>query len=265
MTENRVQKDDLTQISGIGINRSQWLQETFGIQTYAELAALHATEVEKRLKKDGKTSPGRAEIESWLATAASFAEQQHTVSDNEGAWLPIANFLLIVEEQNQSGEMIRRTRTIHEEDQDTRSWQGISLLAASDWMLRKLSTATEQRFTEEVAITSAQPQAVIGQPEASGKFKDEMQGILRKMFALSETPPLSVEEQRLSGIPREPDESRIPQNQFSPDVQRVLMQLGIDPAASTSSEQRPPSGEAIPQRFSDDMQQIMRKMQQFLD
>lgn len=46
MEANETRYDDLTKISGIGAARQQWLARSFGVRTYADLAALLADEIE---------------------------------------------------------------------------------------------------------------------------------------------------------------------------------------------------------------------------
>ena len=46
--------DDLTILQGIGPARQQWLRASFGVRTFADLAALSPAAIEQRLKEDGQ-------------------------------------------------------------------------------------------------------------------------------------------------------------------------------------------------------------------
>lgn len=78
MNSDRVERDDLTTIPGIGPARQQWLAEAFGVRTYADLAVLSADEIETKLSADGKPY-ARDEVERWIQEAAEQAAKKEDI------------------------------------------------------------------------------------------------------------------------------------------------------------------------------------------
>ena len=72
MTGEKRQTDDLTIIDFIGSTMEKWLQKSFEVYAYADLAALSAEAIEERLKADGKI-PDKRKIEMWIEQAATLS------------------------------------------------------------------------------------------------------------------------------------------------------------------------------------------------
>jgi len=132
--KNTVPHDELTAIKGIGASRQKWLQKTFNVQTYRDLADLSAEEIESRLKASGKIV-SRAEIETWIAQAEHLATS--TIKDD--GWQPIASFVVEFQEhETESGIVEQRTRVHHVETDHTQLWAGIEQQALCRWMAEQL-------------------------------------------------------------------------------------------------------------------------------
>lgn len=133
-TKNTVPHDELTAIKGIGASRQKWLQKTFNVQTYRDLADLSAEEIESRLKAEGKIV-SRAEIETWIAQAKHLA----TSAVKDDGWQPIASFVVEFQEHEaESGIVEQRTRVHHVESDHTQLWAGIEQQAFCRWMIEQL-------------------------------------------------------------------------------------------------------------------------------
>lgn len=132
--KNTVPHDELTAIKGIGASRQKWLQKTFKVQTYRDLADLSAEDIESRLKAEGKIV-SRAEIETWIAQAEHLATS--TVKDD--GWQPIASFVVEFQEhETESGIVEQRTKVHHVESDHTQLWGGIEQQALCRWMAEQL-------------------------------------------------------------------------------------------------------------------------------
>ncbi len=66
-------RDDLTQIRGIGEARQQWFNETFNVYTFRALADLSVDDIEERTRAAGRSTTSRKDIEKWVAEAAALA------------------------------------------------------------------------------------------------------------------------------------------------------------------------------------------------
>ncbi|MBZ0283708.1 MAG: hypothetical protein K8L97_23425 [Anaerolineae bacterium] len=131
---NSVPLDELTAIKGIGASRQKWLQKTFNVQTYHDLANLSAEEIESRLKAEGKIV-SHAEIETWIAQAQHLA----TVAVKNDGWQPIASFVVEFQEhETETGIVEQRTKVHHVESDHTSLWAGIQQNQLCHWMIEQL-------------------------------------------------------------------------------------------------------------------------------
>lgn len=149
--------DDFTIITGIGKIRQKWLQKSFSINTFHELAQLSASEIEGKAKEDGKRI-ARTEIESWIQQAGdlipeSIASRQTspineveeladklTPSGNQNGWKSFASFLVYFQIREKNQEQTPYQTLVHhiEKDKET-SWQGIKAEKLSNWILMQIS------------------------------------------------------------------------------------------------------------------------------
>src|SRR5215203_3207972 len=119
--------DDLTQIKGIGHSTQQWLRETFAIYEYQDLAELSATELEQKLKADGKIA-SRSRIEQWLIQAVDLDKTTTTekpavdeITRSTASWKRVATFVVVFEESiTHIGKY--QTNVHHMEADVTQSW-----------------------------------------------------------------------------------------------------------------------------------------------
>jgi hypothetical protein len=128
--------DDLTVIEGIGATRSQWLQTSLGVQTYADLAALSADEVVAALRAAGQVASPSV-VASWIARARELAG-----AAEHPDWVPLASF--VVEFQGCQATPGLRTAVHHVEADETEAWPGIETERVSEWMLERAPEPAEE-------------------------------------------------------------------------------------------------------------------------
>lgn len=138
--------NELRRIRGIGAARAGWLQETFGVRSLADLAALDPDEICRRLAESGRGAVARDAVASWVATARELASGgTHEVTGASGAgagdelegdaWRPRASF--VVEFQSMAGGgggAVWRTAAHHVERDGDEEWPGIDCDGLSRWM-----------------------------------------------------------------------------------------------------------------------------------
>lgn len=153
-----------------------WLRESFGVKTYADLAALSHEAVEALAKKERRRFAG-GQIRSILAQArrrvraravkppqqeASMVEPSRTeptprASDPE--WQEFASFFVYFERKLRNGVEERRTvvkqRTAvhHMETGEQSQWPGIAAQDACEWMLNRIPKQPELVPSKETATT----------------------------------------------------------------------------------------------------------------
>jgi hypothetical protein len=153
--------DDLTVIKGIGQAREKWLQDTFNIRTYKDLAELSVSKIESKLKAEGKIV-SRSAIESWITEARELIpesvaleqiDDQPTPGDvarnlnssgRQNGWKPFATFLVYFQKRENKEHELAFQTLVHfmEEDRET-SWPGIEINGISAWLLRQISDHVE--------------------------------------------------------------------------------------------------------------------------
>lgn len=142
MNDTRHTGDDFAQIKGIGAARARWLRDTFGVQTFGELAALSPGAIEAALKAQHKIIAPR-EIELWLAQAHGMASRQQaapagTVSIENG-WQQMANFVVVYEQRTaDNGTRETRTSVYHMEADVSHQWPGIEREGVGAWMAAQI-------------------------------------------------------------------------------------------------------------------------------
>jgi hypothetical protein len=167
MNSNENAFDDFTAISGIGPARQIWLRDTFGIHTYQELAELTVSQIESKLKAEGKIVSRKA-IESWIdqardlmpesaaseqvkerPVAGELAERLNSAGHRNG-WEPFASFLVYFQTREKDQDQLAYRTLVHymEEDRET-SWPGIEVRGISAWMLGQISDLVDLPKLEE--------------------------------------------------------------------------------------------------------------------
>jgi hypothetical protein len=187
-------EDDFTQIKGIGAARMRWLQETFDVYTFEELAALSADAIAAQLKAEKKPITSGT-IEEWIKEAGRLAaEPRDSISSTgNGVWNITATFIVTVENKNENGVRTWRMIAHHMETDDTIHWPGFELAQLTDWMMAQLDIppqpfplpekaiepVPEARLfiSEEItpATEAAQPQPPPGVPDWLGKAEADLQ------------------------------------------------------------------------------------------
>lgn len=151
--------DNLTEITGIGPARQQWLREALGVRTYEDLAALAVEDVESRLRADGQI-PSRAAIEKWLRQARELAAAAPAEANSpvgEDGWKPFASFVVEFQVRERLGQARQRRTAVHymEEDRGA-SWPGIEHKRLCRWMVDQIH--------DEVELELEEPEAAPGEP-----------------------------------------------------------------------------------------------------
>lgn len=177
MNDTRHTRDDFAQIKGIGAARARWLRDTFGVQTFGELAALSPAAIEAALKDQHKII-ARGEIELWLAQAQALASHDETAPaatvSTENGWQQLANFV-VVYEQREADDGTRETRTsvYHMEADVSQQWPGIERESVGAWM------------AAQIGITDAALQTVAAPAVPQPLFDARLQKYIAKADSLT--------------------------------------------------------------------------------
>jgi hypothetical protein len=148
--------DDLTVITGIGAARQKWLREAFGVQTFSDLAALSADEIEARLRQEEQII-SRKTIEVWIAEAQEHASPNNTTSrkktrnaPHKEDWSELATFVIEFQERTVSGQAVEyQTTVFHSETEVLTKWPGLDPEQYIPWMLAQVS--------DKVSLEPAEP------------------------------------------------------------------------------------------------------------
>ena len=131
MSINETLFADLTLIKGIGPARQQWLRQSFGVRSYADLAALLPDDIEAMLKADGQIAR-RSAVEEWVAQAQTLSGTAAprpllTLPADEFAdWHPFASFVVEIQAREEDGRTAAtRTAVQHIERDKNATWPGI--------------------------------------------------------------------------------------------------------------------------------------------
>lgn len=169
--------DDLTTIKGIGPARQQWLRETFGIVSYADLAGLSADAIYERLKEGQIASP--TVIDSWIrqaqALAAAPAPRPQPVNE-QPEWKPVASFVVEFQQHEETGTL--RTSVHHVEADRTHHWPGVQQAALCQWMTAQLGDHA----------TAAEVEKPAPAPEPSEGYSSKLQQMLAKVNTATSMP-----------------------------------------------------------------------------
>jgi len=153
--------DNFKSITGIGPAREKWLQDTFNIHTYQELAKLTASQIEQKLKEEGKIV-SRKSIESWIEQARELIPDVPTnrqveeegvakelvekfgSSGFQNGWRPFASFLVYFQSRAQEKGRLDYQTLVHYMEQDREAfWPGIKAKELTNWMLDHIGEIVE--------------------------------------------------------------------------------------------------------------------------
>ncbi|NJO78884.1 MAG: hypothetical protein HC827_10420 [Cyanobacteria bacterium RM1_2_2] len=178
---NNENRNDLTNIRGIGVSRKRWLNSV-GIHTIADLSQASVDEIESQLKSNGRLL-SRSELEEWIAQAQAVDTQNQqpeavhnsseTLSETELAtsstdWNPIAVFKVEYQTRQTPEKLERRTLIHHLETNASENWQGFETQLIQRWMLDSIETTLPQLKTENpIVLNIAQLQVI--QPHQTGQ------------------------------------------------------------------------------------------------
>jgi hypothetical protein len=165
---NEKPRDDLTVIKGIGPVWQKRLQESLGIYTFQDMAALSSDEIVSGLKP----APTKSDCEAWirqakeLAATAESSEFENVESGNQtnplaelSNWKPVASF--VVEFLNRTMEIDteqRQTKVQHIETDTNASWPGIENVALCRWMLEQMGETAFPGLDQQIEEIRAETQ-----------------------------------------------------------------------------------------------------------
>lgn len=165
--------DNFKSITGIGPAREKWLQETFNIHTYQELAKLTTSQIEQKLKEEGKIV-SRKSIESWIEQArelipdvptnkqveeegvAKELAEKFGSSGFQNGWRPFASFLVYFQSRAKEKGHLDYQTLVHYMEQDREaSWPGIKAKELTNWMLDNIGEIVELPEGEEEDLSES--------------------------------------------------------------------------------------------------------------
>ena len=222
--------DDLTAISGIGPARQKWLRDAFAARTYADLAALSASEIAAQLKLDHKIVAADV-IADWIAQAGQLARQ----AGEQGKWKVFATFVAVFEEDDAGHH---RLMVHHMETDQTEQWADSEPHKMVEWISQQLGVKPQPPAEPVQPIPQTiQPEKV--QPAPVPVTPHERLQQLRAKAALLSMPPrpaAAPPAQSVRATPPTPPLSSplsVGQQQYSERLQKFLSKArGIDVAVT---------------------------------
>jgi hypothetical protein len=167
MQPRKKSSDNFKSIKGIGPARERWLQETFNVHTYKELADLTTSQIENKIKEEGKIV-SRKHISSWIEQAKELISENQTNNQVEEAgvtkelveklgssgfqngWRPFASFLVYFQTRGKKQSPTDTQTLVHYMEQDREAyWAGIQSKELIGWMLNQISEIVELPVEEE--------------------------------------------------------------------------------------------------------------------
>jgi predicted flap endonuclease-1-like 5' DNA nuclease len=148
--------DDLTTIKGIGAGRAQMLIDEFGVQTWADLAALDPDAIVAALRR-------RRQVLSRQAAALWIAEAERRSQVRSDGWETAALFIVYYERRGAE----RRTAARRVDTDTDAQWIGYTTTEMAAWVERQLaatpasSDATPDAAEPDTAEPATQPAKLI--------------------------------------------------------------------------------------------------------
>lgn len=248
-------EDNLLNIKGIGPSREQWLRETFGVHTYADLARLSIVDIAEQLKKEQIVSSN--EIASWIEQAKQLVESSPE-NTQENDWHPSASFVVEVLENVRTGET--RTRVHHMDADETMEWPGIAQQELTPWMVQRLGADDVATFPVERGQTES------ATPPLGPAYSEELQRVLANAATL-QTPAEAV----VPPVPQ-PTNRQIQQGEFSEELRRVLANVAIlqESAQRPAQAVVPPASQPTTSQiqhgeFNEELQRVLSKARQLVE
>ena len=127
----------LTRVAGIGDARARWLEESFGVRTLSQLAALDADDIERRLRESTVRGvlPAHEQIERWVIDAGRLAGDGEQPA---ASWHGVGAFVLDVEARD-GDPTVLRTVAHHVEADDTKCFDGVAPAELRRWIGERLA------------------------------------------------------------------------------------------------------------------------------
>jgi hypothetical protein len=148
-----VDDKQLTRVAGIGDARARWLEQSFGVTTLSQLAALDAGDIEQRLR-DGTARgvlPARDQIERWVADAGRMAGD---ADDSVASWHGVGAFVLDVEARDDDAA-VRRTVAHHVEADESSCFEGVAPAELRRWIAERLAARPAPAPASDAAPSNA--------------------------------------------------------------------------------------------------------------
>ncbi|HEU4926840.1 MAG TPA: helix-hairpin-helix domain-containing protein [Vicinamibacterales bacterium] len=129
-------RHEISEIPGIGAARARWLEESFGVRSFRDLAALSPGEIERKLKAEGRTGVSRQTIEGWIAEAQGRAPQADA---EQSRWKPVSSFVVEFQSTTRDGHEEPWRTAVHYLEKDmNETWAGIDCDRLCKWMVQQL-------------------------------------------------------------------------------------------------------------------------------
>ena len=170
MSINETLFADLTLIKGIGPARQQWLRQSFGVRSYADLAALLPDDIEAMLKADGQIAR-RSAVEEWVAQAQTLSgtavpRPLLTLPADEFAdWHPFASFVVEIQAREEDGRTAAtRTAVQHIERDKNATWPGIEREKLCNWIVAQVDEEVQRLTPLAPIVVPPAPQTAVVVP-----------------------------------------------------------------------------------------------------
>lgn len=153
-------RHEISEIPGIGAARARWLEESFGVRSFRHLAALSPSEIEHKLKAEGRTGVSRQTIEGWISEAQGRAPQ---AGAEESGWKPVSSFVVEFQSTTRDGHEEPWRTAVHYLEKDmNETWAGIDCDRLCKWMVQQLQPHGAPAPAEREEETPAGPRLAGG-------------------------------------------------------------------------------------------------------
>ncbi len=249
---NEKPSDDLTAIKGIGPVWQRRLQESLGVRTFRDLAALSCDEILSRLEASGQIAPSKADCEAWINQAQELAAATGS-STKRSEWKPFASFVVEYLGRITEGKTDQRRTKVHHLETDTdANWPGIVSVELCRWMLEQ---------TDEIAPSEVEKLIEAYRAQAQSELEQELKG---QRAAAQQQLQQALKEEQTSArqvLQQELDDQRAQaqkeQEQASKQAQETLQQE-LDKARNQSEQD-------LQQQIQEQRDQAQQALQQDLE
>ncbi len=249
---NEKPSDDLTAIKGIGPVWQRRLQESLGVRTFRDLAALSCDEILSRLEASGQIAPSKADCEAWINQAQELAAATGS-STKRSEWKPFASFVVEYLGRITEGKTDQRRTKVHHLETDTdANWPSIVSVELCRWMLEQ---------TDEIAPSEVEKLIEAYRAQAQSELEQELKG---QRAAAQQQLQQALKEEQTSArqvLQQELDDQRAQahkeQEQASEQAQETLQQE-LDKARNQSEQD-------LQQQIQEQRDQAQQALQQDLE